>query len=162
MVHAPTRSNVGPEALPRDRSHPTDSTEAAEHPLDRALRLVGDRWSLAIIARLTGGPMRFNDLAASAAPIARTVLSERLRRLEDAGLVARRQYTDTPVRWNYRLTVAGSDLARVCGVLADWSSRNLGDGTPAFSHHGCDGEVGPAYRCTECGLVPAREIETSL
>ena len=63
-----------------------------ELPLAKALALVGDRWSLAVVAQLTVGAQRFNDLADALKPIARTVLSERLRRLEDAGIVTRRQY----------------------------------------------------------------------
>lgn len=131
---------------------------AGDDPLALALGIVGDRWSLAVVARLIDGPQRFNDLATAIAPIARTVLSDRLRRLEEAGVIARRQYSETPARWNYRLTVAGADLARVCGVLADWGSRHLGDGTPALGHAGCGGAITPVYSCETCGVIPAREL----
>jgi DNA-binding HxlR family transcriptional regulator len=132
--------------------------------LGRALVTVGDRWSLAVVARLTVGPQRFNDLATALAPIARTVLSDRLRRLEEAGVLARRQYSEAPARWNYRLTMAGADLARVCGVLADWSARHLvEDGEPVLLHRGCSNQVMPAWRCEECGPVPSREVyDTSM
>lgn len=152
------------------RSLPLSETDAsvesarrgyAELPLAKALGVVGDRWSLAVVAQLTEGPQRFNDLAAALKPIARTVLSERLRRLEDAAIVSKRQYSDTPVRCNYRLTMSGADLARVSGVLADWGSRHLCDGTPALQHVGCDGSVMPAWHCSECGPVPARDVTTS-
>ena len=138
-----------------------DARPATASALATALSTVGDRWSLAIVAQLAVGPQRFNDLALSVAPIARTVLSERLRRLEEAGVVARKQYSETPVRWNYRLTMAGADLARVCAVLADWSSRHLGDGTAVLVHDGCGAEVTPAYRCDDCGPVTAREIASA-
>lgn len=131
------------------------------NPLSLALAIVGDRWSLALVAQLVAGPQRFNDLATSVAPIARTVLSERLRRLEEAGIVSRKQYSDAPVRWNYRLTVTGAELARVCAVLADWASRHLGDGAPVLRHSACGHDVTPAYRCSECGPVPAREIASA-
>jgi DNA-binding HxlR family transcriptional regulator len=127
-----------------------------------ALAVVGDRWSLLLVARLTAGPQRFNDLAEACAPIARTVLSDRLRKLEDADLVARKQYSDAPVRWQYRLTLAGAELATVCGVLADWSSRNLGDGSAALSHAGCGSDVRPTWTCADCGPVPAREVDAPL
>lgn len=130
----------------------------AELPLAKALSLVGDRWSLAVVAQLTEGAQRFNDLADALRPIARTVLSERLRRLEDAGLVTRRQYSDAPVRWNYRLSVSGSELARVAGVLADWGSRHLGDGMPALTHEQCGGSVMVAWHCSECGPVTAKAV----
>lgn len=132
----------------------------AELPLAKALGVVGDRWSLAVVAQLTEGPQRFNDLADALMPIARTVLSERLRRLEDARIITRRQYSDAPVRWNYRLSVSGAELARVAGVLADWGSRHLGDGLPALTHDACGGGVMVAWHCSECGPVPAKAVTT--
>jgi DNA-binding HxlR family transcriptional regulator len=123
----------------------------AELPLAKALGLVGDRWSLAVVAQLTEGAQRFNDLADALKPIARTVLSERLRRLEDAAIITKRQYSDAPVRWNYRLSVSGAELARVAGVLADWGSRHLGDGLPALTHDECGSGVMVAWHCSDCG-----------
>ena len=133
----------------------------AELPLAKALGLVGDRWSLAVVAQLVAGPHRFNDLAAELKPIARTVLSERLRRLEDAGIITKRQYSTTPARWNYRLSVSGAELARVAGVLADWGSRHLGDGMPALVHEECGTGVMVAWHCADCGPVQPRHVVTS-
>jgi DNA-binding HxlR family transcriptional regulator len=132
----------------------------SELPLAKALAVVGDRWSLAVVAQLTEGPQRFNDLAAALKPIARTVLSERLRRLEDAGVVTKRQYSDAPVRWNYRLSVSGAELARVAGVLADWGSRHLGDGMPALMHSECGTGVMVAWHCADCGPVAPKDVIT--
>ncbi|MCB0878348.1 MAG: helix-turn-helix transcriptional regulator [Thermoleophilia bacterium] len=132
----------------------------AELPLAKALAVVGDRWSLAVVAQLTEGAQRFNDLADALKPIARTVLSERLRRLEDAGIITKRQYSDAPVRWNYRLSVSGAELARVAGVLADWGSRHLGDGLPALTHEDCGSGVMVAWQCPECGPVPPKAVVT--
>lgn len=138
------------------RSHAPGT--AAAVALAEALAGIGDRWSLAIVAQLAHGPQRFSDLASAVAPIARTVLSERLRRLSDLGVVGRRQYSDSPVRCNYRLTLAGAELARVCGVLADWSSCHLGNGDHVLAHAGCDAHVQPAYQCERCGDVAARDV----
>jgi len=135
------------------------TTETPADPLHAALATVGDRWSLAVVAELVAGPCRFNDLAISLKPIARTVLSDRLRRLEEASIIAKRQYSDAPVRWNYRLTLAGAELARVCGVLADWGSRHLGDGSPALMHATCGSAITPVYSCEQCGVIPARELQ---
>ncbi len=129
--------------------------------LDQALQAVGDRWSLAIVARLVAGPLRFNDLATVCKPIARTVLSDRLRKLEESGVVARRKYSDTPARYNYRLTVAGAELARVCGVLADWASRNLAGSGAALTHRECGHDVMPSYSCTACGPIAARDVDAN-
>jgi DNA-binding HxlR family transcriptional regulator len=127
-------------------------------PLADALALVGDRWSLAVVAQLVHGPQRFNELADALAPIARTVLSDRLRKLEVGGIIVKRQYSENPPRARYRLTLAGAELARVCGVLADWSARHLGDGAPAMTHAACGGAITPVYECVRCGVVPAREL----
>ena len=132
----------------------------AELPLAKALSVVGDRWSLAVVAQLTEGAQRFNDLAPALKPIARTVLSERLRRLEDAGIITRRQYSDAPVRWNYKLSVSGAELARVAGVLADWGARHMGDGMPALTHDECGSAVMVAWHCSDCGPVPAKAVTT--
>ena len=132
----------------------------AELPLAKALAVVGDRWSLAVVAQLTEGAQRFNDLADALKPIARTVLSERLRRLEDAGIITRRQYSEAPVRWNYRLSMSGAELARVAGVLADWGSRHLGDGMPALTHEECGTGVMVAWHCADCGPVSAKDVVT--
>lgn len=163
MVSAPVRPADLPNLEQQQRPVVTAEPASESVPaLDLALRTVGDRWSLAIVAQLTAGPQRFNDLATSVTSIARTVLSDRLRRLEDAGIIARRQYSVSPVRWNYRLTVSGGELARVCGVLADWSSRHMGSGAAVLSHSECGAEVMPAYRCERCGLVHAREVTSTL
>lgn len=132
----------------------------AELPLAKALAVVGDRWSLAVVAQLTEGAQRFNDLADALKPIARTVLSERLTRLETAGIITRRQYSDAPVRHNYRLSVSGAELARVAGVLADWGARHLGDGMPALTHGACGSGVMVAWHCSECGPVPPKAVTT--
>ena len=142
-------------------TEPVLDVQASPPALMQALVAVGDRWSLAVVAQLTDGPQRFNDLVASLNPIARTVLSDRLRRLEDIGVVVKRQYSSAPVRWNYRLTLAGVDLARVSGVLADWSARHLGDGSPTLLHRGCGGEIAAAWHCETCGPVPGREVYDS-
>lgn len=152
---APVAAPLAPEL-----SAPTSDARRgfAELPLAQALAVVGDRWSLAVVAQLVEGPQRFNDLANSLKPIARTVLSERLRRLEDAAIITKRQYSDAPVRWNYRLSVSGAELARVAGVLADWGARHLGDGMPALIHEECGTGVMVAWHCADCGPVAPKSV----
>ncbi|MBC7645011.1 MAG: helix-turn-helix transcriptional regulator [Thermoleophilia bacterium] len=172
VLTSPTAHDIAPEQsvgaviAPARRTRRSlrdggSSRPVAEHddPLHAALATVGDRWSLAVVAELVAGPCRFNDLALGLKPIARTVLSDRLRRLEEASIITKRQYSDAPVRWNYRLTLAGAELARVCGVLADWGSRHLGDGSPALMHAMCGSAITPVYSCEQCGVIPARELQ---
>ncbi|MFL5894157.1 MAG: winged helix-turn-helix transcriptional regulator, partial [Thermoleophilaceae bacterium] len=65
-------------------SEPTTAATA----LDRALAAVGDRWTLLVVASLLGGPQRFGDLEESVSGIATNVLTQRLRALQEEGLVA--------------------------------------------------------------------------
>lgn len=95
-----------------------------------ALSLVGEKWSLFVVRDLLYGRHRFGDIAdATGAP--RDILTARLRRLEDAGLVRRVPYSERPPRSEYHLTEAGSDLAPVLLMLARWGDRwTLRDGVP--------------------------------
>ncbi len=90
------------------------------------LDVVGDRWSLLIVRDLLfRGTLRFADLAASAEGVPTNTLTDRLRRLEESGIVAREPYNDRPVRYEYRLTRRGRDLAPVLDSMANWGVAHL-------------------------------------
>src|SRR5215217_4133096 len=88
-------------------------------PVAGALDLVGDRWTLLVVRDLLRGKRRYGDLAASAERIPTNILADRLRRLEQAGLVERRQYSERPPRYEYRLTRMGKELAPAVRMLAE-------------------------------------------
>jgi DNA-binding HxlR family transcriptional regulator len=85
----------------------------------RALEVVGERWSLLIVRDLLPGPRRFTDLVRSLNPITPTRLTNRLRRLEAAGVVEREPAASGNEVW-YRLTDAGRDLGPAIDELAFW------------------------------------------
>ncbi|MGY1803083.1 winged helix-turn-helix transcriptional regulator [Blastococcus sp. SYSU D00922] len=119
----------------------------------RVLELVGDRWALLVVREVSLGLRRFNELeAATAAP--RTVLSDRLRRLVDAGVLRTRPYQvpGSRSRTEYVLTDAGYDLVPLLSAMSDWAQRHLGGGTPGvdYRHGGCGGRVTARLVC-ECG-----------
>src|SRR5262245_31951666 len=87
--------------------------------MSRALELVGERWSLLVVRDLLPGPRRFTDLARSLGEITPTRLTERLRRLEAAGLVTRTAPTGGREVW-YELTEAGAGLEPVIDALICW------------------------------------------
>jgi DNA-binding HxlR family transcriptional regulator len=89
----------------------------------RALEVVGERWSLLIVRDLLLGPRRFTDLVRSLAEITPTRLTERLRRLEAAGLITRDSASAGREVW-YRLTDAGQDLAPVVDSLTLWGVQH--------------------------------------
>lgn len=120
----------------------------------RVLSLVGERWALLVVREVSLGLRRFNELeAATGAP--RTVLSDRLRRLTAAGILAPRPYRvpGRRERTEYALTDAGVDLLPLMAALSDWAERHLGGGEPqevVYRHAGCGGRVAARLVC-ECG-----------
>lgn len=115
-----------------------------------ALAVLGDRYSLAIVRELFYGYRRFSELAPlTGAP--RTLLSGRLRRLEEAGVILKRQYSERPVRHDYHLTPAGTDLLPVILALKEWGEVHAGDGEPkAVFRHKCGAELHPISTCGAC------------
>jgi DNA-binding HxlR family transcriptional regulator len=85
-------------------------------PISRALDLLGERWTLVIIRDLLVGTTRFNDLARGLPGLSRTLLSKRLRQLEDAGLVEK-------LDGEYLLTPAGRELEPVVFGLGAWGAK---------------------------------------
>ena len=70
----------------------------------RAVELIGRRWTGAIVRTLMSGPHRFNELLAAVPGVSDRLLTERLRELESADVVAREVVPESPVRVIYRLT----------------------------------------------------------
>lgn len=118
-------------------------------PVAKSLELVGERWTLLIVRDLLRGPGRFQDLLASLEGIAPNLLSERLKLMEEHGLVSRRLYSDHPPRAEYLLTDRGKELGAVVGALAIWGSRHVHPES-ALVHAECGEAVQMRYYCPEC------------
>ncbi len=88
----------------------------------RAHEVLGGRWSLLIVREILCGSARFNDIRRGIPRISRTMLSERLQELVQAGAIARSQGAQGP---EYALTEAGRELAQLVGALASWGQRWL-------------------------------------
>lgn len=95
--------------------------------LARALDLVGNRWTLLIVRELRPGPRRFTDLVDGLPGVSRKLLTERLRSLEEEGLIARKDLPPPAARQVYELTDDGRDLAAAIGPLVAWGARHLGE-----------------------------------
>lgn len=90
------------------------------------LDIVGDRWSLLVVRDLLfGDEQRYGDLAASAEGMPTNTLADRLRKLTDAGIVEREQYSSRPPRYSYRLTDQGRALAPVLDAIATWGTTYI-------------------------------------
>jgi DNA-binding HxlR family transcriptional regulator len=124
-------------------SNPRPCTLAA------ALNVLGEKWALLVIRELAFNVHRFDAIAKNTgAP--RDILTSRLRRLEAAGVVEKRQYHDRPIRFEYHLTEAGDELRPVLLSLAQWGERWAAEPTVAFTHS-CGEEVELVHTCRACG-----------
>ena len=92
-------------------------TYAQYCPIVRAVEVIGERWTLLIVREMLVGATRFNELARGLPGLSRGLLSRRLRQMEAAGLLERRED-------GYALTAAGEDLRPLVFGLAEWGARH--------------------------------------
>jgi DNA-binding HxlR family transcriptional regulator len=88
-----------------------------------AIELIGKRWTGAIVCALTERPMRFGELAKAVPGLSDRLLSQRLRELEEEGLVQRAVEPGSPVRVTYSLTPMGQELDPAIRELRAWARR---------------------------------------
>jgi DNA-binding HxlR family transcriptional regulator len=130
------------------------ATLRSTSPLDIALGRVGDRWSLLLVEALLEGSRRFNELIEDVPGIAPNILTDRLRRLERAGVVRASPYSERPLRNAYELTADGRELAGVLRLLATWGARG-GEGAEPLRHITCGTPMEARWYCPTC----ARAVE---
>lgn len=119
----------------------------------RSLEIVGERWSLLILRSVLLGVNRFDDLL-DALGITRSVLTSRLGRLVDEGILERVPYQEHPPRFEYRATDKGRDLWPVLTHLLRWGDEYYPDpqGPPrVIEHTGCGGHPDDHLLCDRCG-----------
>lgn len=97
-----------------------DDACGAAHALD----LVGERWALLVIRELMFGPKRFSDLRADLPGVSANVLTQRLERLEEIGVLKRRKLPPPAASQVYELTPWGYEIEPVFGVLGRWAARS--------------------------------------
>jgi DNA-binding HxlR family transcriptional regulator len=126
----------------------------------RALDILGDRWVLMITHLMWFRVRRFDDFK-NRIGLARSILTDRLRKLEAAGIIRRQPYQQRPLREDYRLTEKGRDLYSIALMIIRWEKRWFYDPkTPAHQVvHSCGKPFTPELRCAHCNeLVLARDI----
>jgi DNA-binding HxlR family transcriptional regulator len=95
------------------------------------LDIIGDKWSLLVVRDLLRGKTTYGELADSLERIPTNILAERLRRLEENGLIEKTAYQQRPVRFAYTLTAKGRELGDVLLAIVRWGRRNIA-GTQNF------------------------------
>jgi DNA-binding HxlR family transcriptional regulator len=133
---------------------PRTASPAPEPPacsIARALEVIGDRWTILILRDGFKGIRRFEEIRRDLG-IPRAVLAERLAKLVDAGVLARRRYQDHPPRDEYRLTEMGRELSPVLVGLMQWGDRWLSEKGPptVLVHSPCGTEVDLSFHCATC------------
>jgi DNA-binding HxlR family transcriptional regulator len=136
--------------MPPADAHPRDCTVAD------ALELIGERWSLLVVREMFWGVHRFADIARNTgAP--RDVLSARLRRLVDAGVLEKRRYSEHPPRFEYHLTKAGRGLSPVLMSIDEWGEDHVpappGVKRAAVPHGDHPSRPVSHFTCATCGEV---------
>lgn len=121
--------------------------------VQRALSVVGDRWTFVVLREVFNGIRRFDEMRIRTA-IPRQVLSDRLARLVAEGLLRREPYREPNQRQRaeYRLTQKGLDLYPILVALNQWGTTYYADpeGSPlVFRHRDCGGEVSAALQCSK-------------
>ena len=89
-----------------------------------AMELIGERWSLLIVRELMLGPRRFSDIRAELPGLSAKVLTERLARMEEIGVLVRRKLPPPAATQVFELTEWGYGLEEVMQVLGRWSVRS--------------------------------------
>jgi DNA-binding HxlR family transcriptional regulator len=119
-------------------------------PIALSLDVIGERWTLLLIRDLLrAGPRRFQDFLATQPGLAPTVLSARLKVMEEHGLVTRRRYSTHPPRDEYVLTDKGRELFPVVTALRRWGTRHyLADA--ALVHTECGHAIELQPICPHC------------
>ena len=92
--------------------------------------ILGAKWTAVLVHDLSEGPRRFGELERSCCGISPRTLSERLRALEQEGIVVRRSYTESPPRVEYELTDKGDDLLPIIEEMRRFGHAWLVAGEP--------------------------------
>ena len=129
----------------------------------RSLEVVGERWSLLIVRDAIYGVKRFEDFQADLG-IARNILTDRLKRLVEHGVLERTRYDERPPRYEYRLTEKGKDLLPVLLAMMRWGDKWFpGEmGAPVkLTHTTCGQVTNPVVACEHCGEeLKRRDLRT--
>jgi DNA-binding HxlR family transcriptional regulator len=101
-----------------------DSTSCA---VAACAEIIGAKWTALLVHDLSEGPRRFSQLEHSCAGISPRTLSERLRALEDEGILERHSYPESPPRVEYRLTAKGEALLPIISEMSHFGHAYLPD-----------------------------------
>lgn len=115
-----------------------------------ALEILGERWTLLAVREMSSGVHRFARIAAYTGA-SRDMLADRLRKLENTGIVERRLYSEHPPRYEYHLTQAGLELFPVMTALREWGDKWAVETPATRVLHDCGHPLAVERTCQHCG-----------
>lgn len=130
-----------------------DELEEQNCSVSRTLSVIGDRWTMMVLRCCFMRVRRFEEFQMKLG-IARRVLSERLQKLVEKGVLRKEPYQERPTRYEYRLTQKGLDLYPVIMAMVAWGDRYMvgEEGIPMRHRHlPCGHAFHAVSTCSECG-----------
>ena len=94
-------------------------------PVAKSLDIIGDRWTLLIARDLFKGKKRYKEFLESGENIPTNILANRLKTMEETGMIERRIYSERPPRYEYALTEDGEKLGEIVLMLFQWGNKNI-------------------------------------
>ncbi|MEO0536368.1 MAG: helix-turn-helix domain-containing protein [Cyanobacteria bacterium P01_A01_bin.123] len=93
-------------------------------PIERGMRFLGGKWKGSILWHLKDGPVRFNDLARQLGGASKKMVVQRLREMEETGLVTREVVSDRPIAVTYEITEFGKTALSFLEALKNWAEQH--------------------------------------
>jgi len=92
--------------------------------IEKGMRLIGGKWKGSIIYHLKDEPVRFNDLSRMLGGATKKMVDQRLKELEEEGMVIRKVISDRPIAVTYELTDFGRSALKILDDLKVWSETH--------------------------------------
>ncbi|WP_342513458.1 helix-turn-helix domain-containing protein [Sporosarcina sp. FSL K6-1522] len=93
--------------------------------VEECYHIIGRKWTGLIISSMMAGPKRFSEIHTYIPALSKRMLNERMKELEDEGIVLRNVITERPVRTEYSLTKKGHDLGVALQAVESWAEKWL-------------------------------------
>jgi DNA-binding HxlR family transcriptional regulator len=108
----------------RKRKKTVQKSCAEPCPIERGMRLIGGKWKGSILWHLKDEPIRFNELSRLLGGASKKILNERLKEMEENGLLKRVVISDRPIAVSYELTPFGKTALNILEQLKNWCEDN--------------------------------------
>ncbi|MCR2044117.1 winged helix-turn-helix transcriptional regulator [Anaerosalibacter massiliensis] len=119
--------------------------------LAQTLNILGDRWTILVLHRIYKNKNTFKELEEALEAIPTNVLSNRIKLLEENGLIYSELYNEHPPRYKYIITEKGKDFNHVFNSMILWAHKYLKNCNKTVCHEKCGNSVQIKYYCENCG-----------